>query len=205
MLLLMSGSSAAGKTAVGPHVARLDERLIFHDSDERRASGVRGRIDTLESWIETALDYRRDGRDLLLGAQSPLGELLACPSATELDGIAGCVLDCNDYVRADRIRARGEAHAKILGMDIMSWGVFHRMHAADPQWEQRVICKSEDSTRQWSRWTSWTSDDPRWRVPVFDTSDETVEETAGRVAAWAASCRVDPPLSSASLWWTDST
>ena len=35
------------------------------------------------------------------------GEVLACPSATHIDGVMMCLLDCYDVVRIDRLRARG--------------------------------------------------------------------------------------------------
>lgn len=200
MLILMSGSSAAGKTAVGPHVSRLVANLVFHDVDEPREAPDEDRLQALAYWMDRALEYSETGTDLLLASQSPFGELLACPNAIGIDAAAGCVLDCSDLVRATRIRARGHPHDQILGMDILCWAVFHRMHASDPQFEQRVICDNRAAST-WSRWTSWTAEDPRWAIPVFDTSITTIHDTAHAIADWIARVRHDPPIQNERQWW----
>jgi hypothetical protein len=58
----------------------------------------------LEEWVQLALSHQQEGRDLLLTSHSPLGELLACPSAIRLAGISACLLDCSDQVRIQRMR-----------------------------------------------------------------------------------------------------
>lgn len=201
MLFLLSGSSGAGKTAVGPHVTAQLDRLAFHDADEFDTRSAGERVDQLESWVRRGLRYQANGVDLLLASQSPLGELLACGNAILLDGIAGCVLDCSDFVRAERIQSRGGEQANILGMDVLCWGVFHRMHAADPQWEQGVICADGSAPGHWNRWTGWRKDDPRWDVPIFDTTDVSVSATARAVAEWIETARRTPPLLRQHEWW----
>lgn len=201
MLFLLSGSSGAGKTTVGPAVAAAAEDIAFHDVDEERDSPTADRIERLDGWIARALTYAAAGRDMLLASQSPFGELLACPRAAELDAIAGCVLDCDDFVRADRLRSRPPPHDAILGMDILCWAVFHRMHARDPRWEQRVICTEGPTPRHWGRWRHWERDDPRWDVPIIDTSAETPARTARDVARWIEERRARPPLRRADAWW----
>jgi CO dehydrogenase nickel-insertion accessory protein CooC1 len=68
---------------------------------------------------------------LLLSGASGSGkstlELLAAPSATEVDGIAACLVDCDEDERLRRLRARdggdvrrltaGRAHAVIVALD----------------------------------------------------------------------------------------
>lgn len=201
MLILMSGSSGAGKTTIGPRVATLVDDLVFHDIDEPGGPQGSDRVDVLDGWIRRAVALERDGLDMLLATQSPFGELLACPNADQIDALAGCCLDCRDTVRARRIKDRGRPYADILGMDIMCWAVFHRMHAADPQWEQRVICKGAYPERHWHRWIEWTTDDPRWAVPTFDTSDQTPDQVAAIVAAWIVTAKAAPPCTRARRWW----
>jgi hypothetical protein len=58
------------------------------------------------------------------------------------------------------------------------------MHAHDPKWEQRVLLSKEMPGFQWERWTDWQKGDARWDVKIIDTSENTVERTAGFVKNW---------------------
>jgi hypothetical protein len=193
MFFLVSGSSGAGKTTTGPLVRAWMEDLVYHDADENLG-------EPLEFWVERGLAYEESGRDLLLSTSRPLGELLACREAINLSAIAGCLLDCDDLTRAERLRSRPPPRDRILSMDILCWASWHRMHADDPCWSQHTIT-GNGTDREWARWTGWRRGDPRWWVPVFDTSIEGPQETAGRLAAWIATARRSPPLSRASEWW----
>ena len=193
MFFLVSGSSGAGKTTIGPLVATRIEGLVFHDADERYG-------EALESWVAQGLEYQESGRDILLSTSRPMGELLACAEATQLTAIAGCLLDCDDLTRAHRLRARPPPNDQILDMDILCWASWHRMHADDPGWSQHTITNNGEH-RRWERWTSWRHGDPRWRVPVFDTSADTPDQTAEAVALWVAEARANPPLHRDNRWW----
>ena len=60
-----------------------------------------------------------------------------------------------------------------------------RSHAADPTWETDVIHdRTTDGEMQWSRWSSWRADDPRWRVHVIDASALPVDSVAAALANW---------------------
>ncbi len=97
VLLLVTGSSCSGKSTVARGFSGL-KGLEVHDSDEH---GVPSDADTawrqrdLQRWVRHAIDLDEDGGDVLLTGQSPLGELLAVPHATELD-LAVCLLDVED-------------------------------------------------------------------------------------------------------------
>ena len=94
MLLVLGGSSGAGKSAIrlfldGDGKALLAGlKLASHDFDEH---GVPDDADSVwrqqtgERWLRRAIEYRADGIDLLLSANLPLGEILAAPSAPERD------------------------------------------------------------------------------------------------------------------------
>ncbi|MEU8088491.1 hypothetical protein AB0B57_33355 [Micromonospora sp. NPDC049101] len=56
-------------------------------------AGTAWRQRSMEEWIQRVQRYQADGLDVLLTGLSPLGEVPASPSATELDGIAACLLD----------------------------------------------------------------------------------------------------------------
>ena len=140
--------------------------------------------------MRRALEYEAEGIDLLLAGQTPLGELLAAPSATSLAAISACLLDCDDETRILRLRARGpEWFARSAGdlQDYLNWATWMRRHAADPTWRTDVIRHeaTEDEMR-WSRWSSWTAGDPRWRIRTIDTSTLSVEQVAEELLEWIA-------------------
>src|SRR5690606_16668863 len=60
-------------------------------------------------WVRRALEYQRDGIDLLSAGQSPLGEVLTAPSAPLLDGIGVCLVDVADEARCERLARRDGA------------------------------------------------------------------------------------------------
>jgi hypothetical protein len=202
MLFLVFGSSAAGKSsALAALRGRLPD-LALHDFDE---IGVPAGADTAwrhranEQWLRRALDYQARGIDLLLAGQTPLGEILAAPSATRLEAISACLLDCDDETRLARLEARGEDWLARTGgelRDFLGWAAWMRGHAADPTWLPHVIRhEATDAELQWSRWSDWRAGDPRWRVHVVDTSTRPVAAVAGELADWIEGerARVRPP------------
>jgi len=103
MLYLISGASASGKKTIARAVAERLPNLSGHHDGEKASLTGNNRVPNLERWVEDALALERDGIDLLLGTQSPLGEILASPQAIELAGIAPCLLDCHDFTRRRRL------------------------------------------------------------------------------------------------------
>jgi hypothetical protein len=182
MLFLMTGASGSGKTTCLERLGGLVPGVVLHDFDTigiPENATPAWRVEADEIWLERALDLQQDGRDVLLAGQTPLGELLACPRAIELDGIAACLIDCSDGERRRRLGSRtasfGQAH--------YNWATWMRGHAADPQWEPHVI-READPTLRWDRWERWTADDPRWHVWSVDTTNVPVDEVARHVAEW---------------------
>ena len=193
MLFLLFGSSACGKTFVLDELRGRAPDLAIHDFDE---IGVPPRADTAwrhranEQWVRRALEYEAEGIDLLLAGQTPFGELLAAPSATRLEAISACLLDCDDDTRVLRLQARGsEWFARSAGelQDYLNWAAWMRRHAADPAWRTDVIRdETTEAEMRWSRWSSWTAGDPRWRIRTIDTSTSSVEQVADRLLEWIA-------------------
>lgn len=185
MLFLLFGASAAGKTTVLDAIReRAIPRLAVHDFDE---IGVPSGADTVwrqranEEWVRRAVDYQAARIDLLLAGQTPLGELLATPSASRLDAVSACLLDCDDDTRATRLRARGIEAID----DQLAWARWMRGHATDPTFLAEVIRIPETESRmRWER-----LGDVEWHVPVIDTSAHPVAETARGIAAWIADTR----------------
>jgi hypothetical protein len=191
VLFLLFGSSAAGKTFALDALRGCVADLAIHDFDE---IGVPPDADTAwrhranEQWLRRALDYQVEGTDLLLAGQTPFGELLAAPSASRLEAISACLIDCDDATRVARLRARGPEWSVRAGGDLqdyLNWAAWMREHAADPSSQTEVI--RHDATlheMRWSRWSAWRAGDPRWRVRVIDTSARRVEEVAGELLEW---------------------
>lgn len=203
MLFLVFGSSAAGKTTALEGVRRRLPDVAVHDFDEMEpppGATQEWRLVANEAWVQRALAYQAKGRDLFLCGQTPLGELLATPSATKIDGISACLIDCDDETRAERIRARGEWWFARTAGDLQSeftwdrwieqhvnWGRWMRGHAADPTWLPEAIYRPGATGMAWSRWTDLKSGDPRWRVHVIDTNtlgpEAVVEDLIGWIEA----------------------
>jgi len=202
MFFLISGAAASGKSTVARNLADRLENLVCHDYDERIVMDNHTRCQQLEEWIQMALVHRQEGQDFLLTSHSPLGELLACPSAPRLDGIAACLLDCRDPVRIQRMRGRGIDPRWPPSQDTLNWAAWHRMHAWDPQWEQRVIKGNGSPEHDYGRWTDWLQTDPRWKVRVIDTTEMDIEQVLTLVSDWVKSERIGVPLlSPATKWW----
>ena len=149
MLYLVSGAVASGKSVVGRGLSGLVDDLIYLEEDSRPVASGDARLANLELFIEDALELQARGKDVVFGSQAPLGELLASPRAVELDGIAPCLLDAHDYVRSERWTERGVHPDWPITMDHFCWAAFHRLHARDPQFEQRVLVERQHDRSEW--------------------------------------------------------
>jgi hypothetical protein len=162
MLFLVFGSSCSGKSFA---LAELRDQLpcvAVHDFDEIGVPpepDLAWRHTANEAWVRRALDYQAEGIDLLLAGQTPPGELLGAPSVPLLEGLAACLLDCDDETRLARLAARPASSwtgSPERWPDLLSWAAWMREHAADTQ----------------------------LRVRVIDTSQATVEVVAEELASW---------------------
>ena len=206
MLFVLTGSSAAGKSTALSGLAARVEHLDLHDFDELgapRGGSTRWRQEATEEWTKRAIAARRD---VLIAAQSPLGEWLAAPSAPDLEGIAVCLLDVSDSVRAGRLARRSGVVAPDrteIG-HILAWASWHRSHANDPQFRQDVLRQRGWEAMRWERWQDWRREDPRWDVATLDTTAAPVEETAEQLAGWIARRRASRDAGALALsgrWW----
>ena len=205
MFFLLSGSAASGKTTLARRLKGQIENLVCHDHDEKRWTPDTTRAAQLEEWVQLALQHQSKGQDFLLTSHSPLGELLACPSAIELSGIAAGLLDCHDTVRIQRMWERGVDPKWPPSQHLLNWASWHRMHAWDSQWEQAVITEGNSAEHDYSRWTAWQQGDPRWQVDTIDSTTSDVDAVIEQIAAWTrARSSATPQLSSSSQWWQTS-
>jgi hypothetical protein len=201
MFFLVSGVMASGKSTVARLLPGYLENVECHDADELVAEDSDTRCIRLEHWVQQALEAQQVGRDFLLADHAPLGELLACPSAPDLNGIAACLLNCTDAVRAARYTARGIDPRWPIEPQL-HWAAWHRRHARDPRWMPHVVTGNGPPSHQYDRWRTWTADDPRWRVFVLDTSELSIDQTLTILQEWVQVARTTPTmLSQATRWW----
>ena len=202
MFFLVSGAAASGKSTAAKHISSRLNNVACHDCDERKVIDEYTRCQQLEEWVQMALNHQQEGQDFLFATHSPLGELLACPSARKLRGISACLLDCSDPIRIQRMRNRGFDPRWPPTQDLINWAAWHRMHAWDPQWEQHVIVGNGPAEHSYDSWTNWEQNDERWQVVVIDTTDLDIEMMLERVAAWVKAEREKTqPLTPERRWW----
>ncbi|WP_405557094.1 hypothetical protein OHV08_24995 [Streptomyces canus] len=163
-------------------------QIAMHDFDELgvpEGADRHWRHRMTEMWVRRALEYQDRGIDLLLSGQSPLGEVLAAPSAPLLDGIAVCLVDVDDPVRRARLAERDAGRWDSQAIDaFLGWAEWHRKHAADPSHRPDVITDDSWPEMVWRRWTGWNAGDVRWRTQLLDTTDRPVTESVEQVEQW---------------------
>ncbi|OIJ68435.1 hypothetical protein [Streptomyces mangrovisoli] len=193
MLLTLTGSSCSGKSAIARALAARLDRLVVHDFDEVGVPDDADRVwrhRTTEMWLCRALEYQRRGLDLLLTGQSPLGEILAVPSAPLLEGIAVCLVDVSDQVRRRRLTERDPGRWDAPAVEaFLGWADWHRKHAQDPRHRPDAITDDSWSEMVWGRWTDWTATDRRWSTEVIDTTDRSLADSTDQVELWAVNQR----------------
>jgi hypothetical protein len=188
VLLSVTGASGVGKSTALALLIRefAGEPVSCVEFD---SIGVPADADTawrhgaLEQWVQRAVTEQGEGRHVLLCGQVPVGELLAVPSASRLDGIAACLLHCSSDVRRQRLVGRGEDPAGL--QDHLAFGEWFHGHMTDPTHVPEVIRVSSSVPMRWERWSGWPPGDPRWSFEVVDTDALTQEQAARRVVMWA--------------------
>ncbi len=180
-LYFIGGASGSGKTAVMPYLKELlGDSIAVYDFDDigvPDAANKRWRQESTEKWLQKLL--KCDKNVCLLG-QIVLGEILACPSAKQIDKVNFCLLDVSDFERIGRLKRR-----KTYGVDqnMLNWSAWLRMHTRDPQWTPHVIQKNAASAMDFSQ-LSRASYDEIATVKILDTTDLALHEVAGELADW---------------------
>ena len=194
MIFCITGANGAGKSTCLPLLRTLFPLISWYElhdhgdcpsdtvHDLSPSSEIGHRQAITEYWLQKAIEHQEQGQDMgLCGAV--FGELLACPSATGVNGIAILMLDCAEVVRINRLKARGD-HSFYATQDVLSWSAWQRMHAVDPQWRQDVLRAQGIPTMQWQRWENWQQGDARWQIQLIDTTFLTINGMVERVAGW---------------------
>jgi hypothetical protein len=191
VLFLISGASASGKTTLAHPLASRLSGLAVHELGEfagRAWNGEPGwmwRREPVARAVDRALAYETDGVDMVV-TEGVLGELLASPRATELDGLACCLIDCDGPEQLRRLKRREhgvELDPHALWNHVV-WGLWLRMHARDPQLFAGPIRGDDGGGWAWERWSDWREGERRWATFVLDTTDEPVEASIAQLTDW---------------------
>jgi hypothetical protein len=208
MLFVVMGASGAGKSVALSGLQVLHPQVVWYDFD---AVGVPADADkkwrqrTTEQWLKIALEHQAQGQDMGVCGGAIFGEILACPSAPQVTGIASCLLDCNDVVRIDRLRGRN-AHDYGISQDMLCWAAWQRMHAVDPQWRQDVLREDAEPGMLWKRWEKWKRGDARWQIWTFDTTHVSINEVVKSLSGWLLEEKQQSIAGHGSLqgqWWNE--
>ncbi|MDH6547334.1 hypothetical protein [Streptomyces sp. SAI-041] len=193
MLLKLTGSSCSGKSTLALAAAGRFSGIAVHDFDEIGVPdrpGPHWRHRATEWWVRRALEYQDRGIDLLLTGQSPLGEVLAVPSAPLLDGIAVCLVDVDDDTRRARLARRDPGRWDAPAVDaFLGWAAWHRGRAADPRHLPEAVVDGGWPEMVWHRWTSWAAGDPRWHTHLLDTTGRPLTASTEAMVRWMSAQR----------------
>ncbi len=191
MLLLLTGASGVGKSTVRALVAselfpevECAELLDLVPMPETVTRVWRQRA--AEVAVRRAVELQACGRDLLLaGDPVPAVEVVAAPSAPELDAIAACLLDASADAQAQRLAARGDDPA--LWPHHQAFAEWMRRQASDPLHMMHVVSDGGWEEMRWERLERLAAG---WRMHTIETSEMTAREVAGAVAEWCRRARV---------------
>lgn len=186
MLLLVSGASGVGKTTARLHARKLlddtfEDAELFTLGPIPAVPTVAWRQQQVEVAVRRAIPLQRQGRHLLFaGDPIPAGEVLAAPSADQID-VAVCLLDADETAQSARLDARHDPlEIRHLHHGFAAW---LRIHATDPSHLPEAITTDAWSEMQWHRWTRRVPG-PEWQMTIIDTSDLSPEDVGIAVATW---------------------
>lgn len=184
MFLLVTGASGAGKSTARRLIAEQLEPSVrcveLHDVVAmERVPTLAWRQRSTEAVVRLALELQVEGRHLLLaGDPVAAGEVVAAPSADQLDGVAVCLLDLNPNAQAARLSDRGDDPS--LFVHHIAFAEWMRGHARDPEHRSQVLQTGGWEPMRWDR----LRDPDGWGMHVLDTSALSPETMAREVLGW---------------------
>ena len=189
-IYFVTGASGSGKTAVMPNLKELlGDNIAVYDFDDIGVpddADKKWRQESTEKWLQKLLS---DGKDTCLLGQIVLGEILACPSAKQIDKVNFCLLDVSDFERIQRLQERNtdvstEARRAQVDQNMLNWSSWLRMHHQDPQWTPHVIQEDAVSHMDFSRLSALKSYEEVANVKILDTTELALHEVAQQLADW---------------------
>lgn len=185
MLLVVTGASGAGKSTVRERVA---ERLGIESTEirtirpDRPVRSTAARQEVGQQVVAQAVELDRHGRHLLFcGDPFPPGEVLACPSADQVD-IAVCHLHVSSEEQVRRLRERGEPEESLVHhVRFAEWML---AHVRDPCVRPEVIVESGWSEMVWDRWLARHDLADAWASQVIDTTGCSPDKVTEEVSTW---------------------
>lgn len=181
-LYFVAGASGSGKTAVMPNLKELlGDNIAVYDFDDigvPDAADKKWRQESTEKWLQKLLS---EGKDACLLGQIVLGEILACPSAKQIDTVNFCLLNVSDFERIQRLKQRNTYG---IDQNMLNWSSWLSMHHQDPQWMQHVLlddCWHGLDFSAWDRLVNW---DSKAFVKALDTTRLTINQVAESINAW---------------------
>lgn len=186
MLLLVTGASGVGKTTARIHATKLldstfEAAELWHLGPIPAVPTVRWRQQQVDVAVRRATELAREGRHLLLaGDPIPAGEVLAAPSAGEVD-VAVCLLDADARSQSARLDARNDPpELRHLHLGFADW---MRVHAVDPSYVPEAVTTDSWEQMRWDRWVG-RAPGPEWAMTVIDTTGVPAEQVGEEVADW---------------------
>lgn len=178
----ITGASGSGKTAIIPLLKEfLGNNIAIYDFDDigvPESADKKWRQEATETWLKKLLG---DNKSACLLGQMVLGEILACPSACQIDKINFCLLDVNDFERIQRLKKRNSYG---IDQNMLNWSSWLRMHTQDPQWMQHVLKENYWTGLVFDAWDKFTSWDSKANVKIIDTTDLDLNAVAIKVTNW---------------------
>ncbi|MFZ0384046.1 MAG: hypothetical protein WAL22_00135 [Solirubrobacteraceae bacterium] len=184
MLLLITGASGVGKSTTralvaGALAAQVDCVELGDLAPLPTAVTRQWRQQTAELAVDRAVRLQASGRHLLLaGDPVPAVEIVAAPSASQLDAIAVCLLDASAEVQAARLTARGDDPTLLVHH--RAFADWMRQQARDPLHMLHVVSDQGWDQMRWER----VGTVPNWSMHTIDTSRLDEQEVADAVLDW---------------------
>ena len=188
MFLLVTGASGAGKSTVRRLVtADLSPEIecveLHHVSSIPPFPTIAWRQQATEAAVQRAVELQTERRHLLLcGDPVAAGEVLAAPSAVDLEGVAVCLLDLSPEAQTSRLAGRGDDPALLA--DHHAFADWMRGHAGDPGHMPHVLSAQGWDAMRWQRWVGVDPADGNWGTEIVDTSVLAPDEVAAEVVSW---------------------
>lgn len=185
MLLLITGASGVGKstvrTVLAPELSPAVECVELLDLTPQPEAMTRvWRQQGAEAAVRRAVALQASGQHLLLsGDPVPAAEIVAAPSAPELDAIAVCLLDATAKAQAERLAARGDP--PVLLPHHLAFAEWMRGQASDPLHMTHVVSDAGWDEMRWERLEQLA---PDWHMHIIDTTQMTPRSVADAVLHW---------------------